>query len=152
MWGVKDKRKKGKESARNVFAKDTNPDVGYWSREITSIGAMTYCEGTSVESSLEPQGLRPDWEIMVYGATSPPAWRRNNWWTMENNVDYSCEQMTDLQFPSSFCMAHFWVDINRHILRQRNPTFWRVKFLSNYVSNLFLKFWPAENSTGSFHL
>ena len=115
--------------------KNTNLDVGYWSREITSIGAMTYCEGTSVESSLEPQGLRPDWEIMVYGAPSPPAWRGKTWWTMENNGDYSCEQRTDLQFPSPFCMAHLWADKNRHFLRQRNSTFWRVKFLGNYVSN-----------------
>ena len=113
--GVKEQRKKEKESARNILAKmkDINLDVGYWSREITSIGAMTYCEGTSVESSLEPQGLRPDWEMIIFGAPSPPAWRGKTWWTMENNGDYSCEKRTDLQFPSPFCMAHFLVDKNR---------------------------------------
>ena len=45
---------------------------------------------------------------------SPPAWQDNNWWTMENNGDCSCEQRTDLQLPSPFCVAHFLADKNSH--------------------------------------
>ena len=95
-----------------------------------------------VESSLEPQGLRPDWEIMVYGAPWPSAWRVNNRWTMENKCGLFM-RAEDWLTISLFVLYGTFLGWQNHLFYDEDIRHFGVKFLSNYVSH---HWWSLSSS------